>query len=124
MLSYKQVMSDKEDFCSIFCCLLGILLLSKNFQQNEDLATKLGILGPKICKNMKKFYLMGQSVVTDDVDEIAKILLIRDYPKIAQFNGESGAMGPIFVPEGYLPKKPRIINTEIPMEISKWISYY
>ena len=46
------------------------------------------------------------------------LLLKRDYPNIAAFDGsKNGMVGTIFIPESYLPKKPKVVNPEISDEI-------
>ena len=58
-------------------------------------------------------FIMGQNVVAEAVPVIAKKLVWRDYKPIAEFNGENEEeLGATFVPEGHLPKKPRIIMPE------------
>ena len=57
--------------------------------------------------------IMGQNVIGKSVPAIAKLLVKRDYKPIATFNGENEEeLGATFVPEGYLPKKPRIVMPE------------
>ena len=52
---------------------------------------------------------MARSSILECVD----LLLERDYPEIAIFDGsKDGMVGPIFIPEGYLPKKPKVIDSE------------
>ena len=49
----------------------------------------------------------------------------RDYPNIAIFDGsKDGSVGPIFVPEGYLPKKPKVIDPDIAEEIQSQFPDY
>ena len=55
-------------------------------------------------------YIMGQNVIGESVPDIAKKLVRRDYEPIANFNGEQEEeLGATFVPEGHLPKNPRIV---------------
>ena len=52
---------------------------------------------------------MARSSILDCID----LLLARDYPEVAAFDGsKNGMVGPIFIPEGYLPKKPKVIDPE------------
>ena len=68
--------------------------------------------------NVQEYYVLGQNVGTSSILELVELLLQRDYPKIAIFDGsKDGTIGPIFVPEGYLPKKPKIVDPDIAEDI-------
>ena len=55
-------------------------------------------------------YIMGQNVIGWSVPDIAKLLVKRDYEPIANFDGQNeDKLGATFVPEGHLPKNPRIV---------------
>ena len=68
--------------------------------------------------NIQEYYILGQNIGTTSILELVELLLQRDYPNIAIFDGsKDGSVGPIFVPEGYLPKKPKVIDPDIAEEI-------
>ena len=68
--------------------------------------------------NVQDYYILGQNIGTSSILELVELLLKRDYPKIAIFDGsKDGAVGPIFVPEGYLPKKPKVVDPDIAQDI-------
>ena len=72
--------------------------------------------GKKI--NVQEYYILGQNIGTSSILELVELLLQRDYPEIAIFDGsKDGSVGPIFVPEGYLPKKPKVVDPHIAQEI-------
>ena len=54
-------------------------------------------------------YALGQGVKTKDVNETVDILCQRDLPQIANMS-ENEKTGAIFVPPGFIPKYPRVIN--------------
>ena len=59
---------------------------------------------------------MARSSILECVD----LLLERDYPEIAVFDGSrNGMVGPIFIPESYLPKKPSVVDPDIAEEIKE-----
>ena len=68
--------------------------------------------------NIQEYYILGQNIGITSILELVELLLQRDYPNIAIFDGsKDGSVGPIFVPEGYLPKKPKVIDPDIAEEI-------
>ena len=68
--------------------------------------------------NVQEYYILGQNIGTSSILELVELLLQRDYPEIAIFDGsKDGAVGPIFVPEGYLPKKPKVVDPDIAQDI-------
>ena len=68
--------------------------------------------------NVQEYYILGQNIGTSSILELIELLLQRDYPEIAIFDGsKDGAVGPIFVPEGYLPKKPKVVDPDIAQDI-------
>ena len=73
-------------------------------------------------KKWKEFYIMGQNIASESIYEVADLLLKRDYPNIASIDEETQDfemnLGTIFVPEGYIPKKPGIVNPDIAEQIS------
>ena len=56
------------------------------------------------------FYVLGQNVALQSIPEIADLLLKRDVNEVFNFDGKN--VGPIFIPESYIPKKPRILDSE------------
>ena len=107
--------------------LLKVRLESEDVQKSlkEQMAKCYGnrrqqlIPGRKVKKQGKKikiqeYYILGQSVATADILELVELLLERDYPDVAIFDGSiPGRVGPIFVPESYLPKKPKVVDPDI-----------
>ena len=70
--------------------------------------------------NVQEYYILGQNIGTSSILELVELLLQRDYPEIAIFDGsKDGSVGPIFVPEGYLPKKPKVVDPDIAAEIKR-----
>ena len=70
---------------------------------------------PKKHKKIKiqDYYVLGQNVARSSILECVDLLLERDYPEIVAFDGsKNGMVGSIFIPEGYLPKKPKVIDSE------------
>ena len=77
-----------------------------NFQQTNYHITLKGARSGKKLK-IHEYYILGQNVATSSIHECVDLLLKRDYPEIVIFDGSiDGTVGPIFIPEGYLPKKP------------------
>ena len=60
-------------------------------------------------KRIINCYALGQGVKTKDVNETVDILCRRDLPQIANMS-ENEKTGAIFVPPGFIPKYPRVIN--------------
>ena len=122
-----------SSMCSLLCDTLGIKELELRINQikleerlsiaarrrRESPATrrKRKDLG-KIKERMKSYCILGQNVVGESVPDIAKTLVKRDYEPIANFDGEDEEeLGATFVPEGHLPKNPRIVMPEWREEI-------
>ena len=131
-------MASAQQLCSDLCDTVGIkeLQLRQNQEKIEERLTivarqrrqspstkrKRKDLG-KIKEKMKAYqdkeeggnsiFIMGQNVIGESVPDIAKKMVWRDYKPIAQFNGEHEEdLGATFVPEGHLPKNPRIVMPE------------
>ena len=130
-------MATASRMCSLLCDTVGIkvLLLRPNQEKIEDRLTiaarqrrespatrkKRKDLG-KIKERMKWYQeeerrhsivILGQNVIGESVPDIAKMLVRRDYGPIANFNGEQEEeLGATFVPEGHIPKNPRIVMPE------------
>ena len=85
--------------------------LKKAFQQDSKFKDKYEI-NKKIKSNLKNFYLLSQSEVHESVSDVARILLHRDYPEISTFDGKSGKTIQTFVPDGYIPPNPRIVEPQ------------
>ena len=68
--------------------------------------------------NVREYYVLGQNIGTTSILELVDLLLERDYPSIVAFDQE-GTVGPVFIPEGYLPKKPKVIDPGISSEIKE-----
>ena len=68
---------------------------------------------PKDLAKMKhkitEKYFMGQNVVESNIPDLVDTLLKRDCPKIYYWNGKE-LLGPTFVPPGFVPKYPKIID--------------
>ncbi len=58
-------------------------------------------------------FCLGQGLTTDDLREAATLLLRRNYPEIAYFK-TGQQIGVVFVPEHYIPSKPRIVDPRDP----------
>ena len=113
--------------------LLKVRLESEDVQKSlkEQMARCYGnrrqqlIPGRKVKKQGKKikiqeYYILGQNVATADILELVELLLERDYPDVAIFDGSiPGRVGPIFVPESYLPKKPKVVDPDIAQNIKE-----
>ena len=57
-------------------------------------------------------------MATSSIHKCVDLLLERDYPEIVIFDGSrDNAVGPIFIPEGYLPKKPKVVDLEMADDI-------
>ena len=130
-------MATLRRMCSLLCDTVGIkvLLLRPNQEKIEDRLTiaarqrresaatrkKRKDLG-KIKERMKWYQeeerrhsivILGQNVIGESVPDIAKKLVKRDYEPIANFNGDQEEeLGATFVPEGHVPKNPRIVMPE------------
>ena len=84
--------------------------LGKNTEKNKKNYKK------KTKKDMAKMqhkiiekYLMGQNVVKSNIPDLVNTLLKRDCPKIYHWDGKK-LLGPTFVPPGFVPKYPKIID--------------
>ena len=56
-------------------------------------------------------------MASESVSEIADLLLNRDVNEVYNFDGKNEeSIGTIFIPEGYLPKRPRVVNQDIAQE--------
>ena len=132
-------MATASNMCTILCDTLGIkvLLLRPNQekikerltiaarQRRESPATRkkrrdLGTIKGRMKwyqeqeeENRNSIFILGQNVIGESVPDIAKKLIKRDYEPIANFNGEQEEeLGATFVPEGHVPKNPRIVMPE------------
>ena len=57
-------------------------------------------------------------MASESVSEIADLLLNRDVNEVYNFDGKNEeSIGTLFIPEGYLPKRPRVVNPDISQEI-------
>ena len=72
--------------CSILCGVLGIneLILKPEGQPLEKRLLSQKKYG-KMKMKIKNFYAMGQNLASDSIPDIAKNLLLRDYPTLANF---------------------------------------
>ena len=89
------------------CEIVGIkeLKLSPDKPKLDEKLRKRG------TKNIKDKYLLGQNIVKDSIPDIASFLLERDYHQIANFTGIQDLYA-TFVPEGYIPHNPEILDQE------------
>ena len=100
--------------CSLLHGTVGIrnLKLCPEKRKLEERLTE-GTGNKKDCSLMKNriknFHFGGQNVMIGSIPEAARLALKRDYSKIANFNGTQD-IGPIFVPQGYIPKKSKVLN--------------
>ena len=60
-------------------------------------------------RRIKNIYQVGQGIATQDVNQLVDYLLKRDLPQIAALPMD-GLIGSTFVPEGFIPKCPCIID--------------
>ena len=119
--------------CSNLCGALGFKKLKSNpdgekLEQRLKVPTEaIKVDGKKSRKNAKKKdkkkpkdlakmrhkiiekYLMGQNVVESNIPDLVNTLLKRDCPKIYYWDGKK-LLGPTFVPPGFVPKYPKIID--------------
>ena len=94
-------------------CLRTEILKSHAISKLEKIQTASGHLKP-----VRNFYVLGQNVASESVSEIADLLLNRDVNEVYNFDGKNEeSIGTIFIPEGYLPKRPRVVNPDISQEI-------
>ena len=94
-------------------CVRPEILKSHAISKLEKTQTASGHL-----KHVRNFYVLGQNVASESVSEIADLLLNRDVNEVYNFDGKNEeSIGTIFIPEGYLPKRPRVVNPDISQEI-------
>ena len=123
-------MAAAAQICTDLCNTVGVkeLQLRPNGEKIEDRLTiastkkekkEHGKIKEKMNAYQEKnegrnsICIMGQNVIGKSVPAIAKLLVKRDYGPIANFNGQNEEeLGATFVPEGHLPKKPRIVMPE------------
>ena len=121
----------------LLCKTLGIsnLILSKdknvlklrleqdniqNILQKETLAKCYGSLknGVKMVQKRPKkvfirnYHVLGQDIESTSIHKLVELLLERDYPEIANFNGKC-AIGPLFIPEAFISKRPKESRIQI-----------
>ena len=78
----------------------------KNANKKDKKKTKdLAKMKHKIIEK----YLMGQNVIESNIPDLVDTLLKRDAPKIYHWDGKK-LLGPTFVPPGFVPKYPKIID--------------
>ena len=70
--------------------------------------------------DLREYYLLGQDLATTSIAELVDLLLKRDYPQIVVFDGSrDGMVGPIFIPESFIPKQPRVVDPVISQQIKE-----
>ena len=70
---------------------------------------------PKKCF-IENYEILGRNVAAQSIFELADLLLQKDFPDIANLNTES-RLGPIFLPNNFIPKIPKSKNCENQGEI-------
>ena len=100
---------------SLHTCVQPEILKSHAISKLETTQTSSGHQKP-----IRNFYVLGQNVASESVSDIADLLLNRDLNEVYNFDGNNEeSIGTIFIPEGFLPKKPRIVNPDIAQEIQR-----
>ena len=87
----------------------------KTRKNQENMAKNYGAKG----ENKLDYYILGQNVATTSIEKLVKLLLKRDYHRIFVFDGSRGKVGPIFIPEGFIPKQPRVVDPDISQQIKE-----
>ena len=84
---------------------------SKKKKNDKKNHRKMAIRKHKIndMYNCSEKYLMGQNVIKSNIPDLVDTLLKRDVPKIYHWDGKK-LLGPTFVPPGFVPKYPKIID--------------
>ena len=65
---------------------------------------------------MVNYEILGKNIAELSIFELADLLLQKGFPEIANLNTES-RLGPIFLPENFIPKIPKSKNRENQGEI-------
>ena len=111
LMSMVLSIGTVEAQCSELRDVLGIKAFKISSGNEEKLAEKLKSHQKKVAARQKSFYMLSCNLKTQDIFQVANELLLRDYPEIFSFDGKM-PIGPIFIPECFIPKKPRIVAPE------------
>ena len=112
LMSMVMSIESIEAQCLDLKNVLGIKQFKKlSLENKETLDVKLKSRQKKIRSRQKTFYMLSQNVVTEDILQLANDLLYLDYPEIFNFDGKN-KIGPTFIPECFIPKKPRVVEPE------------
>ena len=101
------------DLCEIGHDEQGIVWvqpLSLTPDYREKLEERLQI--DALSQQMLDQCVLGQNIAETSPPRIATHLIVRDYPEIANFDGTQ-SIGVVMVPEGYIPKKAKVVNPDI-----------
>ena len=87
---------------------------TRKIERNGQKGKKKG--GKKM--KIQEYYVLGQNLATSSILELVELLVERDYPQVGIFDGsKDGMLGSIFIPEGYLPKKPKVVDPDVAEKI-------